>query len=119
MPPRSALDGLPRIPASESVRPSTIASVIPLTYGGAHGSRLRPLTSSGVRAGELSSLLEGGSTARSMMNLLPLPHHSLKSPADGIYLGEGVPPVPEKLTVKIRKGEFVEMGELLLEFWSP
>ena len=54
-----------------------------------------------------------------MINLLPLAHHSLESPADGIYLGEGVPPVPEKLAAKIRKREFVEMGELLPEFWSP
>ena len=39
-------------------------------------------------------------------------------PESGVYLGEGLPPVPVKLAVKIRKGEFVEMGELLPEFWS-
>ena len=52
-------------------------------------------------------------------NLLPLAHHSLRSPAEGVYLGDGIPPVPEKLATKIRKGDFVEMGELLPEFWSP
>ena len=50
-----------------------------------------------------------------MMNLS---HHSLESPADGIYLGKGVSPVPEKLAMKIRKGEFLKMGELVPEFWS-
>lgn len=40
-------------------------------------------------------------------------------PDTGAYLGEGLPPVPDKLAAKIRKGEFVEMGELLPEFWSP
>ena len=29
------------------------------------------------------------------------------------------PPVPEEIVTKIRKGEFIEMGELLPEFWSP
>ena len=40
-------------------------------------------------------------------------------PDSGVYLGEGLPPVPDKLAAKIRRGEFVEMGELLPEFWSP
>ena len=33
-------------------------------------------------------------------------------------MGDGIPPVPPKLAAKIRRGEFVEMGELLPEFWS-
>ncbi len=33
-------------------------------------------------------------------------------------MGEGVPPVPAKLASRICRGEFVDMGELLLEFWS-
>ncbi len=36
----------------------------------------------------------------------------------GVYVGEGLPPVPTKLADKIRRWEFVEMGELLPEFWS-
>ena len=54
-----------------------------------------------------------------IQNLLPLAHHSLQSPSKGVTLGDGIPPVPEKLAAKIRKGEFIEMGELLPEFWSP
>ena len=30
----------------------------------------------------------------------------------------GPPPVPTKLTAKIKRGEFIEMAELLPEFWS-
>ena len=33
-------------------------------------------------------------------------------------MGEGISPVPAKLTERIRRGEYVEMGELLPEFWS-
>ena len=35
----------------------------------------------------------------------------------GICVGEGLPPVPEKLAARIRRGEFVEMCELLPEYW--
>ena len=55
-------------------------------------------------------------TTATMTNLLPLAHSSLRTASEGVYLG--VPPVPDKLAAKIRKGEFVEMGELLPEFWS-
>lgn len=34
---------------------------------------------------------------------------------EGVYVGEGLPPVPPKLAKKIRAGEFVEMEELLPE----
>ena len=33
----------------------------------------------------------------------------------GAYMGEGFPPV---LASKVRQGDFIEMGELLSEFWS-
>ena len=32
-------------------------------------------------------------------------------------MGEGMPPVPAKLAARIRRWEYVEMGELLPEFW--
>ncbi len=38
--------------------------------------------------------------------------------SEGVYLGEGIPPAPAKLAARICRGEFVEMGELLPEFWS-
>ena len=34
---------------------------------------------------------------------------------EGVYVGEGLSPVPPKLAKKIRSGEFVEMEKLLLE----
>ena len=34
-------------------------------------------------------------------------------------MGDGIPSVPEKIAANIRKGEFVEMGELLSKFWFP
>ncbi len=36
-------------------------------------------------------------------------------PSEGVYV---VPPVPQKLAELIRRGGYVEMGELLPEFWS-
>ena len=35
----------------------------------------------------------------------------------GVYVGEGLPPVPEKLAVKIRAWKFVDMAEMLPEYW--
>lgn len=34
------------------------------------------------------------------------------------HIGEGLPPVPAKLTAKILRHEFMEMHELLPEFWN-
>ncbi len=38
---------------------------------------------------------------------------------NGIYIGEGLPPVPLKLAERIRRWNFVDMSELLSELWSP
>lgn len=54
-----------------------------------------------------------------MLNLLPSMGHSKgTSLSAGIYVGEGLLLVPAKLAKKITQWEFVEMVELLLEFWS-
>ena len=37
-------------------------------------------------------------------------------PGAGAYVGDGMPPVPAKLVLKIRRWEFMEMGVLLPEF---
>ena len=58
------------------------------------------------------------SVAAMLANLLPLTNSSLQLPSEGVYVGDGIPPVPAKLAAKIRRGEFVDMGELLSEFWS-
>jgi hypothetical protein len=33
-------------------------------------------------------------------------------------MGEGAPPVPIKLAARIRQGEYIDMEELLPEFWA-
>ena len=35
----------------------------------------------------------------------------------GFSLGEGLPPIPPRLVAKIRHGYFVEMHELLPDYW--
>jgi len=35
----------------------------------------------------------------------------------GICVGEGLPSVPERLAARIRRGEFIEMCELIPEYW--
>ena len=70
-----------------------------------------------VTGGDAASVQES-STAAMLANLLPLANPSLQLPTGGVYMGEGIPPVPTKLAAKIRRGEFVEMGELLPEFWT-
>ncbi len=56
--------------------------------------------------------------AGALVNLLPMVGPDLKLPVGGAYVWEGLPPVPAKLAGKIRRWEFVEMGELLPEFWT-
>ena len=54
-----------------------------------------------------------------MTNLLPLAHSSYRTSSEGVYLGEGVPPVPDKLAAKIQKGEFVEiLPQVLVPAWD-
>ena len=53
-----------------------------------------------------------------MANLLPQANLGLASGCQDVYVREGLPPVPTKLAAKIQRGEFVEMTELLPEFWS-
>lgn len=53
-----------------------------------------------------------------MANLFPQANSGLVSGSQGVYVGEGLPPVPTKLAAKIQQGEFVELADLLPEFWS-
>ena len=57
------------------------------------------------------------SVSATLANLLPLANSELGHSAGGVYVGDGRPPVPYKLAQKIRRWEFVDMGELLPEFW--
>ena len=51
--------------------------------------------------------------------VLPAAGDSAKLGEKGVYVGEALPPVPQKLAEKIRAWEFVDMAELLPEFWAP
>ena len=54
--------------------------------------------------------------AQTMANLLGVvASHQQKQSAT--YVGDGLPPVPAKLAARIVKWEFIQMHELLPEFW--
>ena len=38
-------------------------------------------------------------------------------PSAGVYVGDGMLPVPAKLAGRIKRWDYIEMGELLPEFW--
>ena len=63
---------------------------------------------------------EGGNDAEItpiVTNLLPLSSLGSKARSAGVYVGEGLPPVPEKLAAKIWAWKFVDMAEMLPECW--
>ena len=66
----------------------------------------------------MSKVPAGVSVAAELANLLPSANAELTQVSEGVYVGDGLPPVPAKLAAKIQKGEFIEMWELLPEFWS-
>ena len=58
----------------------------------------------------------GASEASLMMNLL---HQAVVDPSmasGGVYVGEGLAPVPQKVAERIWRWEYIETGELLPEF---
>ena len=62
------------------------------------------------------SIPTGISVAASVANLLPTANAGL-TPLKGVYASDGLVPVPVKLAMRIRRGEFIDMGELRHEFW--
>jgi len=58
----------------------------------------------------------GVRTVNSLTNLLPQAMASLTPALAGVYVGDGLPPVPQKLADKIHRWEFIDMGKLLPEF---
>ena len=63
-----------------------------------------------------SGLSSSASIAATLANLLPVAGTQLGNSSEGVYVGDGRPPVPTKLAQKIRHWEFMDMGELLPEF---
>ena len=64
----------------------------------------------GGEAAGISIAPTGESASALMANLLPQANSGLASIPQGVYVGEGLPPVPG--------GDFVDMAELLPEFWA-
>ena len=97
MPPPEALRGIPSVPTLGSA-----GSVPPTSHAILDSLAVTPQGNSSV-----------------LCNLLPrLGQASESSLTAGIYVGEGLLPVPAKLAEKITRWEFVDMAELLPECWS-
>ena len=56
-------------------------------------------------------------TLISLLNLGTTSENQKQATVGSICLGEGVPPVPARLVEKIRRGDFVEIYELLSDLW--
>ena len=104
MPSRTALDG---IPTGDSATPK------PHQLGEAS-----PSHKSGSLSATLAALVSDPETdaLRSAETLMGSKSAGTPKPPSGVCMGDGLSPVPAKLVAKIRRGEFVEMGELLPEF---
>ena len=139
MPPLGSLARLPLVATGSSG--STGAAGVPATSVGLAGAAVASTESTGsaVAVGASSRSMgsagvagpsslgtgmpliahtsAGGASAR-LMNLLP---HAISVPssttaATGVYVVEGLPPVPLRLSEKISQWEYVEMAEMLPEF---
>ncbi len=79
-----------------------------------------PLVQPTIPTVTMATMPSGASdvTAAMLANLLPITTLPSATKSQGIYIGEGLPPVPEKLACKIRRWDFVDMTELLPEFWG-
>jgi len=112
MPGPDALAGVPRIEGTLPIgcgSPTTTGTSLTAT------APCSPVAGSTSLGGDASSL---DSMVSATLANLPHANPSLLRVSDGVYVGDGLPPVPSKLAAKIRRREFVEMGELLPEFWA-
>lgn len=97
MPSREALAGIPSINAAMS------GDTVSPSHEGLIGGTKVP---------------SGASVSMTLSTLSPSGGAALSPGSEGEYIGDGLPPVPAKVAAKIRKGEFIEMGELLPEFMA-
>ena len=107
MPAIASLAGLPVISAGVSGPSSVLLSWAGRTSTPSLDSAASAATSASAAAA--NSLLT---------NLLPFSTQKQLTLSVGVYVGEGLPPVPSKLAEKISRWEFVEMSEMLPEFWT-
>ena len=59
----------------------------------------------------------GISVTVTLANLLTLAASTIPPTPTGVYIGDGLAPVPPKLASQIRQWEYADMGVMLLEFW--
>ncbi len=114
LPSPSSLAGLPIVTTVATSPPSldigTSSEVLTTVLAGTAHSGSGALTWPSSSAGG-----SGGSAG--LLNLLPLSLAHVLPPTGGVYVGEGLLPIPPKLAAKILKWEFVEMAEMLPEYW--
>ncbi len=91
MPHWEAIEGLPRI---EGPRPADPKLLKTAQHEMPHAGPMAPAT-------------------HMLTNILPQANGSLYLPSEGVYVGEGLTPVPAKLATKIQRGD---MGSYSLSF---
>ena len=121
MPPAEALQGMPVVSTAGPVSVS-LSHVIPFSGTPVMSPTVAPsVNPTTIIPCTIASTPPPGNFGGASMlcNLLPtVGQPSEGSLSAGIYVGEGLLPVPAKLAEKITRWEFVEMSELLPEFWS-
>lgn len=125
MPPPTAFVGLPTISDPVGNPPSLIIGPSAHTTVTSSGPSPTTLVPPALRAGSSLPLRSSTGVATvnaisdsNMINLLPLAASRAPLPMAGVYVGESLPPVPTKLASKILRWEYIEMAEMLPEFWS-
>ena len=119
MPSPTALTGLPTIsnpmgnPSSLVIGPDVHTTVTTTLVQPDTGAGSSPLPSSSTGVATVNAI-----SGSNMINLLPIAASCAPLPTAGFYIGESLPPVPTKLASKILRWEYVEMAEMLPEFWS-
>ena len=130
MPPSGALGGLPIVstggpldPISPAAGPSTSSgplvtpsATLPGVSATLPGVSATPPGVSATPPG-VSTAPPGVSVTATLANLLPLAASTVPPTPTGVYVGDGLAPVPPKLACRIRQWEYVDMGEMLPEFW--
>ena len=117
MPPPESLNGIPIVSPAGTGSDAPHAELRPPTIDAAATGTAVPATSTAPPLSSLAHTLDSSSV---VCNLLPSLGHTADSAGlTGVYVGEGLLPVPAKLAERIARWEFTEMTELLPEFWSP
>ena len=117
MPPTKLLSGIPTV---STARPGS-NTMPPISLATAASSALATITSVAPSVHSTTPpTYNSQDSAAAVCNLLPsLGQLRDLSGSAGIYVGEGLLPVPAKLAEKITRWEFMDMAELLSKFWSP